>query len=478
MNSVTRIDLLNELNLLQSALQIVLVKLSLLSGVIEKSGILFDDPLSLRNESYEVARCHLSREFYQKKFNYLQERITKCNEKLLIISNEANNVSETNERVQEGLEEHELDYYDILTNLSIEIPSEISQNSQYSSQQQRPNSIRLPFPPVLSTSSQVPFSPSKILRNQQSLVTTSSTTPPQSPSTLQQFQSSNFTSPITPSRIQTPENIDIDQTNSNNSMQQSTHFSQSLSEESNSQIITPLTPTPTNNNDNNNNVLQRRASLSIHSPQKQIKLSNWRREIHPHLEKCYIEMKKIIPRDIFNLSKKMIEIIEFERILVTVYGYSTPLANRIIQKKCLWLISLPIIQIMKMSDDELLQIYTPKGQNLDVVELSAVYYVLDPLIDESRNNDRLNIQTSEEILNTLNEMSEKRLEMIHKLRKKLKHLLNQNNSDEFQFNSQRHPSYSSSFLLLPEKQETLPSPQQQQHLTQRKQPKALKYEEI
>ena len=52
---------------------------------------------------------------------------------------------------------------------------------------------------------------------------------------------------------------------------------------------------------------------------------------------------------------------------------SAPLAKRIFDKKCLWLIRMKKDYINKIHESDLLGKYSFQAQNLDLVELSAIY---------------------------------------------------------------------------------------------------------
>lgn len=148
MNSVTRSEIHHELALLQSANQIVLVKISLLNGVLRKSGISCEDPMELTHELYDVTRCHLCRLYYDKKLAYLQSRINSCTEKLKLLP------EDMNIECTVGGEGEDTDYVDILANLSLDIePHHISPQISPHFSPNRPKSIELPFPPHLPLSS-------------------------------------------------------------------------------------------------------------------------------------------------------------------------------------------------------------------------------------------------------------------------------------------------------------------------------------
>ena len=62
--------------------------------------------------------------------------------------------------------------------------------------------------------------------------------------------------------------------------------------------------------------------------------------------------------------------------LVATHGYSKALAKRIFDKKCLWLTRVDPVSVSKMHISDLSGKFSPLAQNLDVVELAAVYAAL------------------------------------------------------------------------------------------------------
>jgi hypothetical protein len=62
--------------------------------------------------------------------------------------------------------------------------------------------------------------------------------------------------------------------------------------------------------------------------------------------------------------------------LVATHGYSKALAKRIFDKKCLWLTRVDPVSVSKMHISDLSGKFNPLAQNLDVVELAAVYAAL------------------------------------------------------------------------------------------------------
>lgn len=93
----------------------------------------------------------------------------------------------------------------------------------------------------------------------------------------------------------------------------------------------------------------------------------WRNEIHPFSSECLQIMRSYIPPSIFY---------ESLNTLVNTYNIPKSLASRIMNKKCLWLIRISKEDIQKIHIAEFLGRFNTSGQNLDIVELAAIYACL------------------------------------------------------------------------------------------------------
>lgn len=93
----------------------------------------------------------------------------------------------------------------------------------------------------------------------------------------------------------------------------------------------------------------------------------WKEDNMPYIKQCLDEMRGYIPCDIFTAG--------MDRLL-NEYKLPMDLAKRYMNKKCLWLVRLDPAQIEKMHEADLTHRYNPISQNLDIVELSAIYAAL------------------------------------------------------------------------------------------------------
>lgn len=94
----------------------------------------------------------------------------------------------------------------------------------------------------------------------------------------------------------------------------------------------------------------------------------WRRKVEAFLNKSLKEMHEYIPPNIASI--KSID------QLKTQTGYSDELCERIFQTKSLWLIRLSKSDIGRLSYVDIKGVYNPLTQDLDIVELAAIYKAL------------------------------------------------------------------------------------------------------
>jgi hypothetical protein len=414
MNSLTKADLHNELSLLQSANQIVLVKLSLLNGVMRKSGITWENPMDLLNESFDVARSHLVRQHYAKKQRYLVERIEDCNQRLQLLLRNP-------EMEMDVSREDEF-------NVNVD---ELLAHAQEVLQRQGATSEPLPTP-----SDPLPPQP-----------------PPPPPRTSTKESSASMSpvpSPNSPPRLPTPvvspAHPRPSSTNEEKirSLWPSEDDDPIMKPSSNSKMVSrplslphklsPASPQPTKAL----RTPERRTSLVV----KQHKLSLWRKEIHHRLETSYLIMKKIIPRDIPRfLSPNDQDQDTQQQQFCYHFGFNANLGKRILQKKCLWLITFSDLELSLISREDLEDggAYALKGQALDIVELSAIYYRLDPLPEEEQDGEEGHGSGSGKA--THRQLSGDWEDLVHKIRKKLKYYLTQEENGTLSEQLRRHPAY-------------------------------------
>eukprot|EP01031_Cornospumella_fuschlensis_P027176 gene27176-32832_t len=106
---------------------------------------------------------------------------------------------------------------------------------------------------------------------------------------------------------------------------------------------------------------------SEYKKEKEDELKQWRVEVKSFALECLATMRAFIPPQIFRTTENM---------LTAEYLYSPALAKRILTKKCLWLVRMLPEDLDRLHEAELLGRFNPEAQNLDVVELSAIYAML------------------------------------------------------------------------------------------------------
>lgn len=89
----------------------------------------------------------------------------------------------------------------------------------------------------------------------------------------------------------------------------------------------------------------------------------WQESVSALTNEYLQQERAFIPADIFSASLDNL----------VSRGVSTALAKRLLSKKCLWLVRMPKDTIAKLHEADLMGRYNPQGQNLDIVELLAIY---------------------------------------------------------------------------------------------------------
>ena len=103
----------------------------------------------------------------------------------------------------------------------------------------------------------------------------------------------------------------------------------------------------------------------------------WLQDNSAYLEECMRVMRGFVPADVATLSVSDL----------AGRGMSTPLARRIVTRKCLWLVRMTEGFIGKIHFADLNGQYSTSARNLDVVELCAVLASL-PVKFEADNNGK------------------------------------------------------------------------------------------
>jgi len=101
----------------------------------------------------------------------------------------------------------------------------------------------------------------------------------------------------------------------------------------------------------------------------------WRRSVDSFLCEALLRTRSYVPPDIFSTT--------FEALLIL--GLTPEIARRVLGKKCLWLTRMSSDEISRLHEADLNGRFNTQGENLDLVEMAAVYASLpDRFI-----NDRL-----------------------------------------------------------------------------------------
>jgi len=101
----------------------------------------------------------------------------------------------------------------------------------------------------------------------------------------------------------------------------------------------------------------------------------WRRSVDAFLCESLLRMRSYVPPDIFSTT--------IEALLHL--GLTPELARRVLTKKCLWLTRMSMDEIARLHEADLNGRFSTQGENLDLVELAAIYASLP----ERFVNDRL-----------------------------------------------------------------------------------------
>ena len=89
----------------------------------------------------------------------------------------------------------------------------------------------------------------------------------------------------------------------------------------------------------------------------------WQESVSALTQEYLLQQRAFIPPDIFSISLDTF----------VARGVSVALAKRLLNKKCLWLLRMSTATISTLHEADLMGRYNPQGQNLDIVELLAVY---------------------------------------------------------------------------------------------------------
>jgi hypothetical protein len=478
MNSMTKTELHLELSLLRSALEVVLMKLSLLNGAMRKCGITVENPMDLMHEAYDVARCHLARLHYEKKQRFLQYRMSECNSRLkmaLVVAGDEE-MEETTE--DQGKDEEEKEEEEVRLDVEESQPQPPSPGqrnledppSQVIEEQLPPQSQPPPPPPPPAPPRpENPALGSHVLTRQWS----SSSSPPapeahRLPTPVPSPAKSRLSASSKSGWSQRERALwpsDDDERDGDEAM---------VGESDSLQTKPPPPPPPrplslplphlhSRPLPSVSDRPERRSSLVV----KQQKLFLWRKEIDSRLEAAYHIMKRIVPRGIPPfLGGVVITDVQTTQFCYH-FGFRPALGKRILQKRCLWLISFTAAELSRVTAADLEEggAYALKGQALDLTEMSAIYYRLDPLVQETSAGEGPRQEAR---------VGEERDEVIHKLRKKLNHLLTLDESGTLPESLKRHPAYG-----VQEEQEQsgepVPSPERRQSQQRRG---SLRFEEI
>ena len=114
-----------------------------------------------------------------------------------------------------------------------------------------------------------------------------------------------------------------------------------------------------------------------HIEGKRLETLLWRQEVIPKFEEWYSEMNQYIPSAINKMSVQD---------LVRA-GFSKVLATRLLTKRCLWFIKMAPDIIRKIHYADFRDKYSYQSQNLDIVELPAIYVSLPLTFENDAKGD-------------------------------------------------------------------------------------------
>ena len=89
----------------------------------------------------------------------------------------------------------------------------------------------------------------------------------------------------------------------------------------------------------------------------------WREQLESYTAECIKEMRSFVPANVHHITAAELQ----------EHGMSKQLANRILTKKCLWLVRMDPAYIARLHEVDLLGTYSPSCQQLDIVEMTAIY---------------------------------------------------------------------------------------------------------
>lgn len=90
----------------------------------------------------------------------------------------------------------------------------------------------------------------------------------------------------------------------------------------------------------------------------------WREETTAFTQECLQTMRGYVPAHIFEATLPSLQQDD---------GLTLDLAKRLISKKCLWLVRMRVLDIERIHEADLMGRFNPIAQNLDIVELAAVF---------------------------------------------------------------------------------------------------------
>jgi len=165
--------------------------------------------------------------------------------------------------------------------------------------------------------------------------------------------------------------------------------------------------------------LDRLIHLQSEHPEHQARqlqeLQEWTNSVEDYLAECLVMMRTFVPVNIACSSK--------DQLVEENMGLSADIVRRVHEKKCLWLCRLGVDDIDRLHDIELRDRYNPTAENLDIVELSAVYAAFPEQFSSDRSGKK----------------TELKLAIMHLLQR----LLKQREDGELPAHKLRHPAYGS-----------------------------------
>jgi hypothetical protein len=122
--------------------------------------------------------------------------------------------------------------------------------------------------------------------------------------------------------------------------------------------------------------------------EKEEEMRAWREQIRSYSCECLEIMRAFVPSFISQASQS-------DLTSSSGAGYSVSLAKRLMSKRCLWLVRMSPEDIARIHEIALHQTYSWDGQQLDIVEMAAIYKALpatfssDPLGKKEQWKSRL-----------------------------------------------------------------------------------------